>query len=310
MGFPVGGGAANYSASGASNTSKFIPEIWSGKLVEKFYKATVFGDIANTDYEGEISSYGDKVYIRTVPDLTVSDYTKGGGLTYQNPESANVELLIDKGKYFAFNLFDVDKMQSDLNLMNTFADDGGEQIKIAVDSDILGNVFTSVAAQNAGSTAGAGANIDLGTNLTPRAVTKTDVIDFIVDAGQILDEQNIPESGRYIVIPPGMASRIKKSELKDASLAGDGTSMLRNGRLGMVDRFTIYSSNSVSQTEALEYDVIFGHPSALTFAGQITAMEDMPNPDDFGQLVRSLFVYGYSVIKPTAMGHAVVSLAS
>lgn len=309
MGYPVGGGAANYSATGASNTSKFIPEIWSGKLVEKFYNATVFGDIANTDYEGEISSYGDKVYIRTVPDLTVSDYTKGGGLTYQNPESANVELLINKGKYFAFNLWDVDKYQSDLNLMNTFAEDGGEQIKIAVDTDVLGSVFTSVAAQNAGGTAGAGSNINLGTNLTPRAITKTDVVDFIVDAGQILDEQNIPESGRYIVLPPGMASRIKKSELKDASLAGDGTSMLRNGRLGMVDRFTIYSSNSVSQTEVGEYDVIFGHPSALTFAGQITAMEDMPNPDDFGQLVRSLFVYGFSVIKPDAMGHAVCTLA-
>ena len=309
MGYPVGGGAANYPATGASNTSKFIPEIWSGKLVEKFYNATVFGDIANTDYEGEISSYGDKVYIRTVPDLTVSDYTKGGGLTYQNPESANVELLINKGKYFAFNLWDVDKYQSDLNLMNTFAEDGGEQIKIAVDTDVLGSVFTSVAAQNAGGTAGAGSNINLGTNLTPRAITKTDVVDFIVDAGQILDEQNIPESGRYIVLPPGMASRIKKSELKDASLAGDGTSMLRNGRLGMVDRFTIYSSNSVSQTEVGEYDVIFGHPSALTFAGQITAMEDMPNPDDFGQLVRSLFVYGFSVIKPDAMGHAVCTLA-
>lgn len=309
MGFPVGGSAANYSASGASNTSKFIPEIWSGKLVEKFYKSTVFGDIANTDYEGEISSYGDKVYIRTVPNLTVNDYTKGNALTYQNPESANVELLIDKGKYFAFNLYDVDKYQSDLNLMNTFADDGGEQIKIAVDTDILGNVFTSVVAQNSGLTAGAGGNINLGDNVTPRAVDKTNIIDFIVDAGQILDEQNIPETGRYIVIPPGMASRIKKSELKDASLAGDGTSMLRNGRLGMVDRFTIYSSNSVSQTQAGEFDVIFGHPVALTFAGQITAMEDMPNPDDFGQLVRSLFVYGYSVVKPDAMGHAVCTLA-
>lgn len=301
MGFPVQGGVANYSASGASNTSKFIPEIWSGKLVEKFYDATVFGAIANTDYEGEISSYGDKVYIRTVPDLTVSNYVKGGGLTYENPESANVELLIDKGKYFAFNLYDIDKYQSDLNLMNTFAEDGGEQIKIAVDTDILGNIFTSAAA--------AGTGVTLGDNTTPRDVTAANIIDFIVDCGQCLDESNIPESNRYIVVPPAMAARIKKSELKDASLSGDGTSMLRNGRLGMVDRFTIYVSNNVSQTEVGEYDIIFGHPVATTFAGQITAMEDMPNPNDFGQLVRSLFVYGYSVIKPDALGHSVVTLS-
>lgn len=310
MGFPVGGSAKNYSASGANNTSKFIPEIWSGKLVEKFYKTTVFGDIANTDYEGEISSYGDKVYIRTVPDLTVSNYTKGGGLTYENPESANVELLIDKGKYFAFNLYDVDKYQSDLNLMNTFSEDGSEQIKIAVDTDVLGTVFSSAAAANAGATAGLiSGNINLGNNTTPLAVTKTNVLDVLVDFGTVLDEQNVPESNRWVVLPPRMAAAIKKSDLKDASLAGDGTSILRNGRLGMIDRFTIYSSNNLSQTEATEYDIIFGHKSAITFAGQITAMEDMPNPNDFGQLVRSLFVYGFSVIKPEAMGHAVCTVA-
>ena len=34
------------------------PEIWSGKLIEKFYAATVLSAISNTDYEGEIKSYG------------------------------------------------------------------------------------------------------------------------------------------------------------------------------------------------------------------------------------------------------------
>ena len=27
----------------------YIPEIWSGKAIEKFYLSTVFGAIANTD---------------------------------------------------------------------------------------------------------------------------------------------------------------------------------------------------------------------------------------------------------------------
>lgn len=53
MGYPVTGGSPNYSNTGAANTSKFIPEIWSAKLVEKFYEATVFNEIANTDYEGK-----------------------------------------------------------------------------------------------------------------------------------------------------------------------------------------------------------------------------------------------------------------
>lgn len=45
MPFPVAQGVPSLSGT-------YIPEIWSGKLLEKFYKATVFAQIANTDYEG------------------------------------------------------------------------------------------------------------------------------------------------------------------------------------------------------------------------------------------------------------------
>lgn len=36
----------NYQSDGSTG---FIPQIWAGKLVEKFYNATVLGEIANTD---------------------------------------------------------------------------------------------------------------------------------------------------------------------------------------------------------------------------------------------------------------------
>lgn len=308
MGYPVDGSAKNYSNTGANNTSKFIPEIWSGKLVEKFYANTVFGEIANTDYEGEISSYGDKVIIRTVPDITITNYVKGAGLNYQQPESANTELTIDKGKAFSFKLFKIDEHQSDVALMDTWSQDGGEQMKIEVDKDILSTIPAKAAAENAGATAGKiSTNINLGTGVTPLAVTKSNVLDVLVDYGTVLDEQNVPESNRWVVLPAKMCGLIKKSDLKDASLAGDDTSVIRNGRLGMIDRFTIYSSNNVN-VAAGEHDIVFGHKSALTFAGQITDMEELPDPDDFGTLARSLFVFGYEVIKPESMGHSVVTL--
>ena len=37
---------------GLGSTTGFIPELYSGKLVEKMYKTTVFGEIASTDFEG------------------------------------------------------------------------------------------------------------------------------------------------------------------------------------------------------------------------------------------------------------------
>ena len=71
-----------YTDLSSTSSGKFIPVIWSGKLVEKFYDATVFGEIASTDYEGEIKSMGDTVEIRTTPTLTINDYKIGQNLDY------------------------------------------------------------------------------------------------------------------------------------------------------------------------------------------------------------------------------------
>lgn len=47
--FPVATGAPDY---GSGSTSKFIPAIWASKLLVKFYSATVFHAISNSEYEG------------------------------------------------------------------------------------------------------------------------------------------------------------------------------------------------------------------------------------------------------------------
>jgi len=78
---------AGYTDLSSSSTGKFIPEIWAGKLIEKFYDATVFGEIANTDYEGEISGMGDNVVIRTTPSIVINDYKIGQTLDYEEPKT-------------------------------------------------------------------------------------------------------------------------------------------------------------------------------------------------------------------------------
>ena len=80
-------------------SGNFIPEIWSAKLLVKFYAATVLAAISNTDYEGEVKNMGDKVIIRTTPTITIRDYAKGQTLTIERPESDPIEMEIDKAKY-------------------------------------------------------------------------------------------------------------------------------------------------------------------------------------------------------------------
>ena len=305
MSFPVSGGRPNYSGN-------FIPEIWSGKLIENFYDATVLAAISNTDYEGEIRSMGDTVNIRTTPEITIRDYVKGQTLTVENPDKPKLQLFIDKGEYFACVEDDVDKVQSDINLMDTWSKDASERMKIKIDQRVLTDLLPDIAATNKGATAGEqSASFNLGTTGSPLTVSKdgasstTSVVDLIVDMGTVLDEANCPEGDRYMVIPAKMAGLIKKSELKDASLTGDSTSIVRNGRLGMVDRFTIYVSHNLNVSSG-KYSIIAGHKMGFTFATQMTEMESLRAESTFGNIIRGLQVYGYKVVKPEAIAQAVI----
>lgn len=308
MAFPVTSGHPQYAGN-------FIPELWAGKLIEKFYDSTVLSAISNTDYEGMIKAQGDTVHIRTTPSITIRDYVKGQTLQVERPDSDPLELLIDKGKYFNAVADDVDVTQSDINMMDAWAQDWSESLKVEVDQDVLTGMLTGIHASNQGLTAGAkSASFNLGTTASPLTVTKdgaggtTSIIDLIVDIGTVLDEANCPETDRYLVLPAKAVGLIKKSELKDASLSGDGTSIVRNGRVGMIDRFMVYKSHNL-YTSSGKTNIIAGTKRGLTFAAQMTKMENMRAESTFGSLIRGLHVYGYKVVKPEAIATSVIQFS-
>lgn len=303
MAVPVNTGYPQYSYNANPTGSAFIPEIWSGKLQVKFYKSTVLGEITNNDWEGEIKNQGDTVHIRSIPTITISDYEKGDNLTNQVPTSTPIELTISKGKYFSVIVDDVDDVQADVRLMDIFTNDAGEQMKIAIDGDVLNNVAADAAAANKGTTAGViSDNIDLGTTGAPLEIDKNNVLDVILNAGQVLDEQNVPEDGRWMVVAPWFASLLKQSDLRQAYLTGDDVSPLRNGKIGMIDRFTLYVSNNITKVSGDNaYHFLAGTRDAISFASQITNVETLRAQTTFGNIVRGLNVYGYAVVKPEAL---------
>jgi len=238
----------------------------------------------------------------------------------ENPDKPKLQLVIDKGEYFACVEDDVDRVQSDVKLMDMWSKDASEQMKIKIDQRVLSDMLTDVASTNRGATAGEQSSaFNLGTAGAPLTVTKdgsggtVSVTDLVVDMGTVLDEANCPESDRYMVIPARMAGLVKKSELKDASLAGDSQSVVRNGRLGMIDRFTLYVSHNLDVTGG-NTSIIAGHKMGFTFASQMTEMEmtemeTIRSETTFGNIIRGLQVYGYKVVKPEAISTAVVNFA-
>jgi hypothetical protein len=136
----------------------------------------------------------------------------------------------------------------------------------------------------------------------------------------VLDEANVPETDRWLIITPTERQILMQSNLAQAQFMGDSASVLRNGKIGMIDRFTVYVSNLVprgaagktwmnpntgtdanSSSAVKRHAVIAGHKSAITFASQIAKVESLQNPNDFGTLVRGLNVYGTSVVQPKGL---------
>lgn len=301
----MGVAVATTTPATPSYAGGFIPEIWSGKLIQKFYDATVLAAIANSDYEGEIKAMGDTVHIRQVPSVTIRDYQRGQTLLTERPDAAPVDLIIDRAKYWNAECDDVAKIQSDIGMLDMWATDASEQMKIAVDGSVLNSIYADAAATNLGNTAGRiSQNIQLGATGAPVALTAANVLDYIVDMGTVLDEANVPETGRFLVLPAWMAGLIKKSDIRESGVAGGDASLLRNGMLGMIDRFTLYSSNVLSATVDGAnrcFRPLAGHKAGCTFAAQLTQVETLRSPTAFADIIRGLHVYGFKVVNSAAL---------
>lgn len=303
MAFPAAPGVPNYSGT-------MIPELWSSQLLVKFYEETVLTGISNTKYEGEIKNQGDTVHIRSTPTIQMHKHVRGAKLNYETPEPSITDLLIDRGVHWTFATDDVSDHQADYDYINDWTSDAGKQQAIFVDREVLGEIYADADPANAGATAGAISNsFNMGVTGTPLVITKANIINYIVNAGAVLDEQNAPSKGKFIVLPAWACAMISGSDLKDASLSGDRRSLLRtdNGLVGEISGFMVYRSNLLSiVTDGANQvtNAIFGTTDGLTFANQFTKNEGpMRSPETFGDLYRGLQVYGFKVIKPEAIGH-------
>lgn len=320
----------NPSYSGA-----FIPTLWSGKLLAKFYQNTMLSEIANTDYEGELKNQGDTIRIRLAPSISISDYTVGQNLSYEVPTPIFQDMQVNKGKYFGVQVNDVLAYQSDMNLMNMFTEDAAKQLKISIENEVFFNnmVTEGPAAANEGATAGAiSAAYNLGTDTTPiDQATPENVLKAILRMSTVLDEQNVPEDGRWLVISPFDRHLLMQSNIAQAYFTGDAQSTIRSGKIGMLDRFTVYVSNllprgaagkalvaglsdpatggTVSNAKARRL-MVAGTKAAMSFAMTVNKTEPLRNQTDFGDIVRGLAVYGRKTVKPEALVTAIVGSAT
>lgn len=277
----------------------FIPAVWSAQLLVTLKEALVYGQdfVINKDYEGEISAFGDTVKINGIGEVTVGDYVKNTNIS--DPEAltdTSRTLLIDQSKFFNFQIDDIDTAQQKPKIMQQAMRESAFALAKVADSFIAGNyVDISVASTT-------------GTEGTPIDFTKvTDAYEYLVNLSITLDENNVPDNSRWVVVPPWYHGLLLKDDrfVKAGDLASERTRM--NGMVGEAAGFTIIKSNQVPNTAGQKYKVIAGYNGAWSYAEQINDTEAYRPEKRFADAMKGLHLYGAKITRPTALALLIVN---
>ena len=271
----------------------FIPEIWSAQVLVSLRKAQRYAQagVVNRNYEGEIRNGGDTVRVRSISRPTISTYTKGGTLTYEQLTDAQRALTVDQQKSFSFVVDDIDKAQNG-GAMQEAADEAAYGLRDLADQYVAA-LYTGAQTAN-----------QIGTvSVTTGDIAYTQLLALKTK----LDEANVPDEGRWAIVPSwyeGLLLNNDKFVRVDASGTDEG---LRNGRIGRAAGFTVLMSNNAPLVTGDDYAVMAGVPGAISYAEQIVEMEALRLQTTFGTGVRGLHVYGAKLMRPDAIATLIAS---
>jgi hypothetical protein len=307
------------SPSNFGNGTNFMPAIYSKKVLNFFRKASVAEAITNTDYAGEISAYGDSVKIIKEPTITIYQYERGADVTETKLTDTEVSLVVDTANAFKFVVDDIETQMSHVNFKEVAASSAAYALRDSFDAGVIAKMFAGVTTTSPDHTLGADTTASVATGLYDGASAVglhhdgTDPLDLLAKMARLLDEQNVPEEGRWVVAPPSFYEKLSESGSKLLSVdfnAGQGS--IRNGLVtsGKLRGFSMYKSNNIAAPTNADGKILAGHMSACATAQTITSTEVIRDPDSFGDICRGLHVFGVKVLRPEALVAAFYNLAA
>lgn len=306
-----GGSTNNFGSAVTGQANQFwVPEIFSAKAQVAFRKASVTEAICNTDYQGEIASFGDTVNIVKEPQITTGAYTRGATLTNTDLTDEELVLLIDQARQYQFKVDDLETRLSNVNWQALAADNAGYQLKDDMDTNVLLAMSAATGVQTYGSATDV---LDVG-----HASGELDPLNVLSRQARLLDDQNVPEENRWVVASPAFYEQLADTSSKLMSVDyNNGEGSLRNGLVasGQLRGFKLYKSNNIptwtgtGTSSGLSGNyVMAGHMSSTSCASAFEQTETIRDPATFGDIVRGLLVFGRKVLRPEAIVKAYVNI--
>lgn len=339
-----------------------LAEAFSAKLLEQIYARSIFPQITNSDYSGDVQQ-GSKVNIPALSRLTEKTYT-GANLSPDDLSEIVAVLNVDQAKSFYFKVKSIDEYKSFIKdpaskTINQRANErkknvdtfvlgfGGDvaagnrigtdyttgTVAVAATTGVVtgtGTTFTSamvgrgfrasghvkwyrvktfnsateiviendeddVSSYYDGGSIAAGASYVIEA-VTPVTLTTANVVARILDLKQRLDDHEVPDEDRFIVIPPIVENILVRAAEVNIAVPAQYEALLRRGFITELAGFKIFRSTRLAGNNTDGFQCIGGTPDWLTFADKILEAgieEDLIG--NFGAAYKDLYVYGAKV---------------
>lgn len=300
-GFPAAAGYGQLQGGAA------FPTLYDNKILRFLKIRSVVDEVTNDNYSGTISNHGDTVKIVKQPIVTVKPYTRGANLERQEIVDEDLSLVVDQGNYYSYTLEDVEIVQSHIDWEDACADSAGYSLHDTYDRDVLAHIETQV---DSTTTEGSGAapktiGYGSGNNFTP--------YDALNRLARLLDDQNVPEEGRWVIANPAFYEALARedSKLVEVQVTGDAESMMRARKIATsrdLAGFSCFKSNNAPKFSTAVPVLLAGHVDSVATASQVLKSRYLPNQDKFGYIYDGLHIFGRKVLRPKALAKMFMSI--
>lgn len=250
--------------------------------------------LTNTDFDWTGAHTVSVYKISTVP---MNDYSRNRSSgaedeatsisrfgTLSDLSATTEEMMLKKDRSFIFNVdkLDEDETEGQLSASTALARELREVVVPEVDTYTYG-----VMAENAGTTA------------TAAALTKANIYDAISDGSEVLDNEEVPETERVLVIVPSVYKLLKNSVVFDNTEVG--AELKQKGVVGYIDGMAVVKVPASRLPE--KFGFMIAHPCATVAP---VKLEDYgihnDTPLSSGSIVTGRIVYDAFVLENKKKG--------
>lgn len=292
----------------ASTRGGFAVTLWSPKITAYLKNLGAYADIVNHDYQGEIKNKGDRVNFFSKNGLTVRDYNPSAEgfseITTEQPVGDKKTLVVDQQKYIAFELEDIDKVQSNVKIVDEWTQTMASSFADVKDAYIHGIAV-----------AGAGNKLHNDSALT---ITKDNVwaeicaMQRVLTRNKALTKAGLDYSGKRpaLVITPEFQEILLQSPNYFANAFGN--EVLRKGQVGHIGIFDVFVDTNIATdgTSNKTQTIVALTSQGITYADQITETETYRSQKSFKDVVRSLMTYGAAVANANCIVTSKITMAN